>query len=158
MTLRPRGILKRGLQAGPPALGVAGLAGSLACVAAMVLAALGIAGVGAASLGASADMAGMGSQANTASAESLAVLVFLIERGPAILLVSIAAIVLSLAAQRREAVIPGLLGGGILYWGMYAQDRLFIMYASIVIGLLVWATAYAWAHGKIRRGARRTAA
>lgn len=72
---------------------------------------------------------------------------FLVHAGPIILLISIVAIVLAFGIRRRAAVIPALGAGGLMYWGMYLQPRLGLMYAAIVLGLLGWAALYFWTRG-----------
>lgn len=126
-------------------LGLVGFAGALACAGAMVLAAAGILG---ASLAAGmAGMSGMGSQDIDAPAPLAAVLRVLLDAGPAILLISSGAIILSIAAKHPISVLPAVVGGGILYWGMYVQQDSGVMYVSIAAGLAIWAVTYVWAYG-----------
>ncbi len=73
------------------------------------------------------------------------------QAGPTILPVSIGAIVLSLGIRRRAAAIAALLAGGIMYWGMYAQPRVSLMYASIVMGMIAWTALYLWTSRLSRR-------
>ncbi len=142
--------MSRAVPVGPVA-GVAGLLGTLACVGAMGLAVLGIAGVGAsASAAGMADMAATGALGTAATVSPAGLLGLLLRVGPAILVVSIGAVALSLGIRRRAAAIPALLGGGMLYWGMYAQPNLALMGAAIVAGLLLWVAAEIWARASRR--------
>jgi hypothetical protein len=130
------------------AIGVVGVLGTLACMGSMVLAVVGVVGVGT-----SAAMAGMstGAQGQAASGQPTSILDFLLQAGPAILLVSIGAFALSLATRRGIAAIPTLLVGGVIYWGMYGQPRLPVMYVTMVLGLLGWAAVFLWVRGLPRR-------
>lgn len=138
------------------AAGVAGSCGSLACIASMVLPLVGLAGAGAAA-GAQAtggSMAGMGpaptststatAASSTASSHPGGVLGFLVTIGPELLVVSVLLVTVSLALRRRVAAVPALAAGALLYWGMYAQASVGLMYATIAVGYLVWVATYAW--------------
>ena len=136
--------MKRTVRIGQTAIGVVGVLGTLACIGAMVLAVIGVAGVGT-----SAAMAGMSVSATRGLHPGL--LAFLLQAGPAILLVSIGSLTLSLAMLRWVAAIPTLLAGGVIYWGMYEQPRLPVMYSTIALGLLSWAAVFLWVRGFPRR-------
>ena len=138
--------MKRIARLGQTALGVAGVLGTLTCVGAMILAVIGVAGVGA-----SASMAGMspGVQGGNGG-QPTSILTFLLQAGPVILLVSIAVFALSLAMKRWMSVIPALLVGGVIYWGMYEQPRLPVMYVTMALGLLCWAIIFLWTRGWLR--------
>lgn len=124
---------------------LAGLLGAFGCTGAMVLAVVGTAGVAvSAGTGEMDSMAAMGSHATSMSGAQPGVLGFFVHNGPIILLVSVAAVVASLAARRKAVAVPALLAGAVLYWGMYGQGRLVVMYGAIIISALVWATAYIW--------------
>ncbi len=133
---------------GQTGIGIVGVLGTLACMSAMVLAAVGITGAGAA-----ASMAGMDSHGQEAGGQSIGILSFLLQVGPVILLVSIGAFALSLATRRWVAAIPALLVGAVIYWGMYGQPRLPVMYITMALGLLGWAIAFLWVRGHLRRRA-----
>ena len=47
--------------------------------------------------------------------------------------------------RRPVTAIPALLAGAVLYAGMYAQNSLPVMYASIAVGYLTWAALALWA-------------
>jgi len=140
--------MKRIVRIGQTAIGVVGVLGTLACMGSMVLAVVGVAGVGT-----SAAMAGMstGAPGQAGSLQQPGILTFLLQAGPAILLVSIGAFALSQAFRRGVAAIPALLVGGVTYWGMYGQPRLPVMYVTMALGLLGWAVVFLWVRGLPRR-------
>lgn len=128
-----------------PVSGVAGLLGTLVCAGAMGLALAGAVGVSAsASMAGMSAMAATRTQTNVAAAAPAGLLAFLLRAGSAILVVSVVLVTLSLASRRKTAAVPALVGGAILYWGMYAQPHLAVMGAAIVAGLLVWLVAALW--------------
>lgn len=131
---------------GQAAVGIIGVLGTLTCIGAMVLAAVGVAGVGA-----SATMAGMGAQGSVGRDQPTSILAFLLQAGPVILLVSIGAFALFLAMRKWVAAVPVLLIGGVIYWGMYGQPRLPVMYLTIALGLLGWAVVFLWVRGLRRK-------
>jgi hypothetical protein len=94
-------------------------------------------------------MAGMGTGAQGQTSNGLlsSTLPFLQHAGPVILLVSIGAFALSLATRRWLATIQALLVGAVIYWGMYGQPGISIMYATMVLGLLGWAAIFLWTRG-----------
>ena len=141
--------MKRIARIGQTTIGLVGVLGTLTCMTAMLLAVIGVAGVGT-----SAAMAGMsmGTQGQAGSLQQEGLLAFLLQAGPVILLVSIGAFALSLAAKRWVAAVPALLVGGIIYWGMYGQPRLPVMYVTMALGLLCWAVIFLWVRGQFRRG------
>ncbi len=141
-------------QAGSTALvsrccAAAGALGSLACSTSMILAALGLVGSAVAAGSSLADMPGMGSTATTASQPGplAGLLAFLVQAGPVIMIPSIAAMVVALGLGRRVAAIPALAAGAVIYWGMYLQPRLALMYAAIAVGFFGWAALYLWSRG-----------
>ncbi len=140
--------MKYMIRLGRTTIGIVGVLGTLTCMGAMVLAAVGVAGVGA-----SAAMAGMGAQRQESLGQATSILVFLLQAGPVILLVSIGSFALSLATRRWLAAIPTLLVGGVIYWGMYSQPRLPVMYVTMAFGLLGWAAVFLWVRGLPRRKA-----
>ncbi len=142
--------MNRIVRSGQAAIGIVGVLGTLVCMGAMVLAAIGVAGTGA-----SAVMAGMpmGSQGQATGGQPTSILAFLLQAGPVILLVSIGAFALSLTTRRWVAALPALLVGGVIYWGMYGQPRLPVMYVTMVLGLLGWAVVFLWVRGLPHRRA-----
>ena len=46
---------------------------------------------------------------------------------------------------RRQAAIPAVLAGAVLYAGMYAQTDPAVMYAAIAVGYTTWSALYLWA-------------
>ncbi len=136
---------------------VAGGLGAVACSVSMTLAAVGLVGTAAAASGSLAGMEGMGlgSGGQTASSGLFASLVrFLVQVGPPLPIISVAAISVSLGMRRRAAVIPALFAGGVMFAGMYLQSGVPLMYASIALGLIVWTLLYLWTHGWRRPGLR----
>jgi hypothetical protein len=65
----------------------------------------------------------------------------LIRYGPELLIVSIVLIVVAFAIQRSRWTIAAAAGGAILYAGMYAQQSLAVMYASIAVGFAFFVAA-----------------
>jgi hypothetical protein len=119
----------------------AGAAGSLACGASMLLAAAG------ASVSAAAT--GMTAMPGTGGAPRHGLLGVLVRTGPWLLIASALLITAAFALSRRpRAAVPGLLAGALLYWGMYAQPSLTLMYLSIAVGYTGWAALYLWVRGK----------
>src|SRR6266568_6205960 len=142
--------MKRIVRIGRTAIGVMGVLGTLACMGSMVLAVVGVAGVGI-----SASMAGMstGAPGQAESLQHSGILAFLLQAGPVILLVSIGAFALSQATRRWVAAVAALLVGGVIYWGMYGQPRLPVMYVTMALGLLGWAVIFLWVRSPPRRRA-----
>ncbi len=145
--------MKRMVRIGQTAIGVVGMLGTLACMGAMLLAVTGVAGVGASAVGVQTSMAGMstGAQGQATGGQPISILARLLQAGPVILLVSIGAFTLSLTTRRWVAAIPALLVGGVIYWGMYGQPRLPVMYVTMALGLLVWAVIFLWVRDLPRR-------
>ncbi|MDQ3716078.1 MAG: hypothetical protein M3381_08700 [Actinomycetota bacterium] len=115
--------------------GLLGVAGSLACTAAMVLPVIGAAG-------ATASMAEM------AGAQPDGLLGVLIEYGPIILITSILLVAAGLSLRRPAAVVPALAAGAVMYWGMYAQPSYPMMYLTLIIGFGGWLITYLWTRRK----------
>jgi hypothetical protein len=84
------------------------------------------------------------------------VLLFLLQSGPVILIVSIAAIALAVGIRRRVALLPVLVAGLVLYWGMYMQAAQLIMYSTVALGLTTLAAAYLWSTRAIKEREART--
>lgn len=136
-------------------IGLLGIVGCVVCTVSMTLAAIGVAGAAATS--AASGMAGMGGA--TAPAHQAAWLTFVLQYGPEILGVSVILVSISLFLKRKLAVWAGVGGGGILYWGMYLQPSIILMYGTAVVTMIIWGWAYvrysprmAW--GSARRKAR----
>lgn len=124
------------------AMGALGTLGALTCVVTLALAAFGV--IGAVATGASAGMSGMSAMGGATSAQPGGLDGFLIRDGPTILVVSIVAVALAFSLRRPTALFLALLGGGLLYWGMYAQDDIGLMYATNGAALVIWAATYLW--------------
>jgi hypothetical protein len=97
-------------------------------------------------------MAGMGAESASGPWD------LLLQYGPVILIISVAAMTLALAARRPISAIPAVLAGALLYWGMYGQANLPAVYAAIAIGLVVWTGLFFWVRGLSRRSAPRSSA
>ena len=136
----------------PAVAGALGILGSLACSVAMLMALVGLLGAGVASSAASTgDMAGMAGissapgpwpQNSSLPAPLLTLLFVLFQSGPAILVVSIVAIGLAVASRRRVALVPVVMAGLLLYWGMYLQSTRLVMYSAVAVGLAALFAAY----------------
>ncbi len=59
-------------------------------------------------------------------------------------LLSTAVLALAVGVRRRVGVMPVVLAGVVLYWGMYLQGTRPVMYAAIVVGMATLAAAYVW--------------
>jgi hypothetical protein len=88
------------------------------------------------------------------------VLAWLLRDGPALLVVSAVLVVLALGLRRPWTVLPAVAAAALMYWGMYVQPRLAVMYAASIVGLLVWigllvTARHTRGRGRSRRQARR---
>lgn len=119
------------------AAGALGAVGSVTCAGSMA-AILVTAGVGAA--GASTSMAAMAGSTRHLTG----FLGAMNTAGPAILVVSMVLVAVSFALRRPLAGAVVLLAGGVLYWGMYGQTSIAVMYVSLAIGFAVWVATYFW--------------
>jgi hypothetical protein len=134
-------------RAGMATGGTAGVLGSLACGASMILAGIGV--------GTSTAAAGMAGMDHTGGPTGL--LGVLLRAGPALLIASVVLIAAAFALKRPAALAPAVIVGAVLYAGMYAQPNLTLMYLSIVAGYLGWAAIYLWIRATDRaREQRRT--
>ena len=113
--------------------GGVGLLGSLTCIGTMLLAVAGIGGA--------AGMASMRTQAPRHAGGGVGAL---LAAGPALLVASTVAIVVAFALRRPVAAVPALAGGALLYWGMYGQSNLAVMYGTIAAGLVIWTATFWW--------------
>ena len=118
-----------------------GVCGAFACSVTMIALPLGLVGAGVAS-GAKAasggdSMAGMGGMTAAKSSQQPPWLAALPTYGPELLLGSIVLIVLALAIRRSWWASVAVVGGAVLYVGMYVQQNVAVMNASIVVGLAV---------------------
>ena len=121
---------------------VTGAAGSLACTVAMTAALAGAFGTGAAAgartITARHLMPGMATPAPGGPLGRL------IESGPQILAVSALLVTAGLARRRPLAAVPAAAAGALLWWGMYAQANLGVMYTAVVLAYATWTTAWLW--------------
>lgn len=126
---------------------VLGLGGTAACAVAMILPIVGVVS-SAASAGAQAagGMAGMGAGGHVAHYSGLEG--FLLRFGKEILIVSVVLVAGSFlarrVARRGYAAIGALVGGAILYYGMYEQSSVAVMYVTMAVGYTGWVGAYLW--------------
>jgi hypothetical protein len=118
--------------------GALGVLGSIACTASMIAAAAGVGGAAAAT-----SMAGM---TNTGTGHPGGALGALVRIGPWLIVLSALLVTAAFALTRRPlTAIPALAAGAVLYAGMYAQNSLPVMYASVAVGYLTWAALALWA-------------
>ncbi len=103
-------------------------------------------GIGGAAVGATGGMAAMSDAAGQATATGPidAVVAFLVWAGPAILLLSLIAMGAATLTRRRAAAGLVLVAGVVLFWGMYLQPALSVMFVSIAAGLAALVVAYVW--------------
>jgi len=127
--------------------GALGVLASLACTAAMTLPVLGVAGAAAAAGARGAGgMDSMSSMYPAGGGDSGGLLGWLLTYyGPALLVVSIVLVTLSVAVRRPLAAVPALLWGALLYWGMYGQPSYPVMYLTLALGYAGWIGTYLWA-------------
>ena len=118
--------------------GALGVLGSLACTASMIAAAVGVGGAAAAT--------GMTGMTATGSGHPGGALGALVRIGPWLIVVSALLVATAFALTYRPVTaIPALVAGAVLYAGMYAQNSLPVMYASIAVGYLTWSALALWA-------------
>lgn len=126
--------------------GALGVLASLACTAAMTLPVLGVAGAAAAAGAQGAGgMDSMSSMDPAGGGDSRGLLGWLLTYGPALLVVSIVLVTLSVAVRRPLAAVPALLWGALLYSGMYGQPSYPVMYLTLALGYAGWIGTYLWA-------------
>jgi len=120
--------------------GALGVLGSMACTASMIAAAVGVGGAAAAT-----SMAGMTGMTDTGPGHPGGALGALVRIGPWLIVASALLVTAAFALTRRPlTAIPALAAGAVLYAGMYAQNSLPVMYASIAVGYLTWAALLLW--------------
>jgi hypothetical protein len=119
--------------------GALGILGTLACSLSMVAPAAGLFAAHAAR----SSMDGMGGFEPAGQAQLPAWWTELVLLGPAILVTSVLVLAVAVAIRRRLASLPALVGGSILYLGMYAQPSLPMMYTAMALGIALLVLAYA---------------
>ena len=127
---------------------VTGAAGSLACTLAMTTALAGAFGAGAAT-GARAVTA-RHSMPGMATPTPGGPLGGLIQYGPQILALSALLVTAGLAPRRPLAAVPGAAAGVLLWWGMYAQANLTVMYTAVALAYPAWTATWLWARHRPR--------
>ncbi len=75
---------------------------------------------------------------------------FLLDHGPAILIASIILVTVALALRRPPAAVVAAAVGALMYWGMYVQSGLTVMYFTIGVGLVTWLALLAAARTRRR--------
>jgi hypothetical protein len=118
--------------------GALGLGGAILCSLTMVAPALGLL----AGQAARSSMGGMSGSASTSQAQLPAWWDAIVRLGPEILVLSVLLVALAVALRRRLAALPAIVGGLILYLGMYAQPSLMAMEAATGIGTGLLVLAY----------------
>ncbi len=63
-------------------------------------------------------------------------------------------IVASVALRRRWAALPAIVGGLILYVGMYGQPNLALMYTAMAVGTVLLVLAFVASFHPVKREAR----
>ncbi len=129
--------LRRGRKGAAAAVVAAvGVGGSALCSFGMVAAAVGLFATAGASA-AHASMVGMGATNSPGPSGLPGWLDAIVRFGPEILVVSILLVVAGVALRRRRAAIPAVVGGVVLYVGMYVQNSLLLMYVAVGIGSIL---------------------
>lgn len=130
-----------------------GIGGSALCSFGMVAAAVGLFAT-AGTTAAHTTMSGMGTMTSSGSSRLPGSLDAIVRFGPQILVLSLLLVVAGVALRRRSAVIPAVVGGFILYVGMYAQVSVLWMYVAIAVGgaLLLFAYVVSVRPGLARLG------
>lgn len=118
-----------------------GVGGSALCSFGMVAAAVGLFATAGASA-AHTSMAGMGTANSPGSSSLPAWLDPIVRFGPEILVVSLLLVVAGVALRRRSAAGPAVVGGVVLYVGMYMQKSLLLMYVAIGVGGILLLLGY----------------
>lgn len=137
--------MKQSVRVGQVVFGTIGVLGALVCMGTMVLAAIGFVGAGA-----GAVMGGMsrGSavQVNGSQATS-SFLNTLLQAGPQLLIFFVIVFALSFALRSWLATSTALVVGGVMYWGMYGQSDLAVMYLTMGLSLLGWLAIFMYVRG-----------
>lgn len=118
--------------------GALGIGGAILCSLTMVAPALGLIAV----QRTQPVMSGMSGPGQTSRAQLPAWWQAVVASGPEILVVSVLLVALAVALRRRAAALPAMVGGLILYLGMYVQPSLAMMYAAPILGIALLLFAY----------------
>ncbi|KUO95920.1 hypothetical protein [Ferroacidibacillus organovorans] len=132
--------MKRGMKFSSRMSGILGIVGCIVCMGSMILAAVGVAGAIVSGSMSAMSMSGMGM--NGMSGSSPGWLETILRFGPVILLVSVLLVTLSIGIRRRGFIIPSLVGGVIMYLGMYMTTNIPLMVSSTVVGFVLWGVLY----------------
>ncbi|KYP79929.1 hypothetical protein [Ferroacidibacillus organovorans] len=132
--------MKRGMRFGSRMSGILGIVGCIVCMGSMILAAIGVAGAVVSGSMSAMSMSGMGM--NSMSGSSPGWLETILKFGPVILVVSVLLVTVSIGIRRRRFIIPALVGGVIMYLGMYMTINIPLMVISTVVGFVLWGVLY----------------
>ena len=72
-------------------------------------------------------------------------------------MVSAILVVVPLGLRQPWTVLPAVAAATLMYWGMYMQAGPAVMYATSILGLLLWIILFVTARGKRGRGQARPA-
>jgi hypothetical protein len=118
-----------------------GVGGSALCSFGVVAAAVGLFAAEGASA-AHTSMAGMRTRNSPGPSRLPQWLDAIVRFRPEILVVSLLLVVAGVALRRRSAAIPAVVGGVVLYVGMYVQKSLILMYVAIGVGGILLLLGY----------------
>jgi hypothetical protein len=96
-------------------------------------------------VGGTRSMANMDGHGAVSVGYATGVLGLLIRYGPQILVVSVFFVALGISMLRRAGAVAAVAAGVLLYWAMYEQANVALMYATIVLGYGIWMLDYLWA-------------
>lgn len=132
--LRSRRITGGSPKAWTACFGAMGIGGAVLCSLSMLAPALGLC---ASQL---VSTSGHGEPAHTLSGPAWLVVVD--QFGPEIVIASVLVLVLSILLNGRRGVLPALIGGAVLYLGMYGQADMALMYGAMIVGIMTLTLAY----------------
>lgn len=110
--------------------GALGIAGAILCSLSMIAPIVGL--IAAQGLRSSGGMSGSA----TGHTQVPSWWEILLRLGPEVLITSVLLVVLTLAFRRPVAMVPAIIGGLILYLGMYDQPSSTVMYATTAVGIV----------------------
>ena len=132
--------IKREMRFSSRISGVFGILGCIVCMGSMILAAVGVAGAVVSGSMSAMSMSDMGM--NSMSGSSPGWLEPILRFGPVILIVSVLLVTLSIGIRRRGFIIPSLVGGVIMYLGMFMTTNIPLMVSSTAVGFVLWGVLY----------------
>lgn len=143
--------MRRGSKFGSRMSGIPGIVGCIVCMGSMILAAVGVAGTVVSGSMSAMSMTGMGMN-NMSGMSSPGWLETILKFGPAILIVSVLLVTLSIGIRRRAFIIQALMGGAIMYLGMYMTTNITLMIIATIVGFVVWGVLYFKSFSKKMKG------